>query len=40
MASLSGSGRLGVSESLWERKGSFLQSVQGEAIIIGSKVGQ
>jgi carbonic anhydrase/acetyltransferase-like protein (isoleucine patch superfamily) len=39
LASLNGSGRLGVSESLWERKGSFLQSLQGEAIIIGSKVG-
>ncbi len=40
MASLNGSGRLGVTESLWERKGSFLQSLQGEAIIIGSKVSQ
>ena len=29
-----------VVESLWERKGSFLQSMKGEAIIIGSGVSQ
>jgi hypothetical protein len=40
LASLNNSARQGVSESLWERKGQFLQSVQGEAIIIGAKVSQ
>ncbi|GAB3710355.1 hypothetical protein GCM10027592_47050 [Spirosoma flavus] len=38
MASVNGSAREGVSESLWQRKGSFLQSTQNDAVIIGSNV--
>ncbi|GAB3717955.1 hypothetical protein GCM10027592_60500 [Spirosoma flavus] len=38
MASINGSAREGVSESLWQRNGSFLQSTQNNAVIIGSNV--
>ncbi|MBD2702278.1 hypothetical protein IC229_16615 [Spirosoma sp. BT702] len=38
MASMNSSAREGVSESLWQRKGSFLQSTRNEAVIIGSNV--
>ncbi|GAB3997888.1 hypothetical protein GCM10028807_44100 [Spirosoma daeguense] len=38
MASMTGSSREGVTETLWQRKGSFLQSTQNEAVIIGSNV--
>ncbi|WP_246202353.1 autotransporter outer membrane beta-barrel domain-containing protein [Spirosoma agri] len=38
LGSLSGSAREGAVEALWQRKGSFLQSQNGESIVIGSKV--
>ncbi|GAB3718599.1 hypothetical protein GCM10027592_61700 [Spirosoma flavus] len=38
LGSVNGSAREGVSESLWQRKGSFLQSTQNDAVIIGSNV--
>ncbi|MBD2703800.1 hypothetical protein IC229_24350 [Spirosoma sp. BT702] len=38
LVSTNGSTREGVSESLWQRKGSFLQSTQNDAIIIGEGV--
>ncbi|GAB3717723.1 hypothetical protein GCM10027592_60030 [Spirosoma flavus] len=40
MASVNSSAREGVSESLWQRKGSFLQSTQNDAVIIGANVGR
>ncbi|GAB3699919.1 hypothetical protein GCM10027592_26420 [Spirosoma flavus] len=38
MASMNSSAREGVSETLWQRKDSFLQSTQNDAVIIGSNV--
>ncbi|GAB3985700.1 hypothetical protein GCM10028807_01520 [Spirosoma daeguense] len=38
MASVNSSAREGVAETLWQRKGSFLQSTQNEAVIIGNNV--
>jgi len=40
LASTTSGGREGVSESLWQRKGTFLQNTNGEAIIIGSTLSQ
>ncbi|MBD2701866.1 TMF family protein [Spirosoma sp. BT702] len=38
LVSTNGSTREGVSETLWQRKGSFLQSTQNDAVIIGTNV--
>ncbi|GAB3717960.1 hypothetical protein GCM10027592_60510 [Spirosoma flavus] len=38
LASSNGSAREGVSESLWQRNGGYLQSTQNDAVIIGSNV--
>ncbi|MBD2702629.1 hypothetical protein IC229_18425 [Spirosoma sp. BT702] len=38
LASNNGSTREGVAESFWQRKGSFLQSTQNDAVIIGEGV--
>ncbi|GAB3894695.1 TMF family protein [Spirosoma agri] len=38
LGTLSGSTREGVNDALWQRKGSFLQSTQGESIVIGQGV--
>ncbi|WP_460975167.1 hypothetical protein [Spirosoma knui] len=40
LGSLNGSTRAGANESLWERKGTTLQSTQGESVVIGSGVSQ
>ncbi|MBD2699993.1 bZIP transcription factor [Spirosoma sp. BT702] len=38
LGSINGSTREGVSETLWQRKGSFLQSTQNDAVIIGEGI--
>ncbi|GAB3997885.1 hypothetical protein GCM10028807_44090 [Spirosoma daeguense] len=38
LASISGAAREGETESFWQRKGSFLQSTQNDAVIIGNNV--
>ncbi|NEU66759.1 autotransporter outer membrane beta-barrel domain-containing protein [Spirosoma agri] len=38
LGSLNGSAREGVADAYWQRKGSFLQSINGESIIIGQGV--
>ncbi|GAB3701540.1 hypothetical protein GCM10027592_29790 [Spirosoma flavus] len=38
LGSVNGSSREGISDSFWQRKGSFLQSTQNDAVIIGSNV--
>ncbi|GAB3718085.1 hypothetical protein GCM10027592_60780 [Spirosoma flavus] len=38
LGSVNGSAREGVSESLWQQKGDFLQNSKGDAVIIGGNV--
>ncbi|NEU69526.1 TMF family protein [Spirosoma agri] len=40
LGSLSGSAREGAVEALWQRNGTLLQSLNGESVVIGSKVGK